>query len=439
MMVLISPLLALVALVSVPLSVLVTRMIAKRSQPLFVQQWGQTGRLNAHIEETYTGHALVKVFGHQHEAEEVFAERNEALYRASYGAQFLSGIIMPAIMFIGNLNYVFVAVIGGLRVASGSLSLGDVQAFIQYSRQFSQPLTQVASMANLLQSGVASAERVFELLDAPEQYAGPGEPAPLPADPRAGRVRARVVPLRARRPADRGPVAGRRAGPVGRDRRPDRRRQDHPGQPGHAVLRARRRPDHPRRRRHRERAPRRPARPDRHGAAGRVAVQRHHPRQHRVRPARRDRGGDPGGRAGHVRRPVRALAAGRLRHGDRRRGQQHQRGRAPAGHDRAGVPGRAVAADPRRGDQLGGHPDRGAGPEGDGRAALGPHQLHHRPPALDDPRRRPDPGHGARRASSSRARTPSCWRPAAPTRGCTRRSSPAPSTPSRSTPPRLVG
>jgi ATP-binding cassette, subfamily B, multidrug efflux pump len=194
MMLLISPLLSVVALISVPLSVVVTRMIAKRSQPMFVQQWGQTGRLNAHIEETYTGHSLVKVFGHQHEAEEVFAERNEALFRASYMAQFLSGIIMPAIMFIGNLNYVFVAVIGGLRVASGSLSLGDVQAFIQYSRQFAQPLTQVASMANLLQSGVASAERVFDLLDAPEQDPDPAEPALLPAT--RGRVEFEHVSFR---------------------------------------------------------------------------------------------------------------------------------------------------------------------------------------------------------------------------------------------------
>jgi ATP-binding cassette, subfamily B, multidrug efflux pump len=180
MMLIISPLLALVALVSVPLSMVVTRLIAKRSQPLFVQQWGHTGRLNAHIEETYTGHALVRVFGHQAEAEEEFRNRNEELYKASYGAQFLSGIILPAIMFIGNLNYVFVAVIGGLRVASGSMSLGDVQAFIQYSRQFSQPLTQVASMSNLLQSGVASAERVFELLDADEQV--PEDAAPTMLD-----------------------------------------------------------------------------------------------------------------------------------------------------------------------------------------------------------------------------------------------------------------
>jgi ATP-binding cassette subfamily B protein len=185
-MVLISPLLALVALISIPLSVLVTRAIAKRSQPMFITQWAQTGQLNGHIEETYTGHALVKVFGHQHEAEEAFEERNEALFKASQGAQFLSGIIMPAVMFIGNLNYVIIAVVGGLRVASGSLTLGEVQAFIQYSRQFSQPLTQVASMSNLLQSGVASAERVFELLDAPEQIPDPAEPATV--DEPNGRV-----------------------------------------------------------------------------------------------------------------------------------------------------------------------------------------------------------------------------------------------------------
>ncbi len=186
MMVWISWLLALVALVSVPLSILVTRLIAKRSQPLFVQQWNHTGRLNAHIEESFTGHTLVKVFGQQRASQREFDERNEELFKASFGAQFLSGIIMPTIMFIGNLNYVFVAVIGGLRVATGNLSLGDVQAFIQYSRQFSQPLTQVASMANLLQSGVASAERVFDLLDADEQDPDPARPTRIDA-PR-GRV-----------------------------------------------------------------------------------------------------------------------------------------------------------------------------------------------------------------------------------------------------------
>jgi ATP-binding cassette, subfamily B, multidrug efflux pump len=155
---------------------LLTGQIMKRSQGLFINQWRRTGTLNAHIEETYTGHALVKVFGRQQEVEEEFARENEELFKASFGAQFVSGLIMPVMMFVGNLNYVVIAVLGGIRVAGGSMTLGDVQAFIQYSRQFTQPLTQLASMVNLLQSGVASAERVFELLDAEEEPVERAEP-----------------------------------------------------------------------------------------------------------------------------------------------------------------------------------------------------------------------------------------------------------------------
>ncbi|MET7999946.1 ABC transporter ATP-binding protein [Nonomuraea glycinis] len=187
MMFWISPLLALIALITVPLSVYVTAIIGKRSQPQFIEQWSSTGKLNGHIEEMYGGHTLVKVFGRQEEAAVTFAEHNEALFASSFRAQFISGLIQPAMMFIGNLNYVLVAVVGGFKVASGSISLGDVQAFIQYSRQFSQPLTQVAGMANLVQSGVASAERVFELLEAPEQSGEPAEPA------RPAQVRGRVA------------------------------------------------------------------------------------------------------------------------------------------------------------------------------------------------------------------------------------------------------
>jgi len=196
MMVSISPLLAGIALVAVPLSVVVTQQIAKRSQKQFVAQWTHTGSLNAQIEEAFTGHELVKVFGRHREVEAAFAAKNEELFKASFGAQFVSGIIMPSMMFIGNLSYVAIAVVGGLRVASGSMSLGDVQAFIQYSRQFTQPLTQVASMANLLQSGVASAERVFDLIDAEEQTPEPAEPARV-ADPR-GRVEFEHVSFRYR-------------------------------------------------------------------------------------------------------------------------------------------------------------------------------------------------------------------------------------------------
>ncbi|MER6266200.1 ABC transporter ATP-binding protein [Streptomyces sp. 900105755] len=190
----VSWILALVALVTVPLSFLVATRIGKRSQPHFVQQWRSTGKLNAHVEEMYTGHTLVKVFGRQEESAQQFAEQNEALYEAGFKAQFNSGIMQPLMMFVSNLNYVLVAVVGGLRVASGALSIGDVQAFIQYSRQFSMPLTQVASMANLVQSGVASAERIFELLDAEEQEADP-VPGERPAELR-GRVALEHVSFR---------------------------------------------------------------------------------------------------------------------------------------------------------------------------------------------------------------------------------------------------
>src|SRR6202035_1751871 len=151
--------------------------IGKRAQPQFIKQWSTTGKLNGHVEEMYTGHSLVSVFGQRDEAMRVFTEQNESLYQASYRAQFISGTIQPVMMFVGNLNYVLVAVVGALRVATGALSLGGVQAFTQSPGQFSQPLTQVASMANLLQSGVASAERVFALLDADEQEPDPAQPA----------------------------------------------------------------------------------------------------------------------------------------------------------------------------------------------------------------------------------------------------------------------
>ena len=177
LMIIISPLLSLIAVVMVPLSLYIIKSIARRAQPKFVAQWRHTGTLNAQVEETFTGHSLVKAFGRQREVEARFAETNEELYDASFGAQFASGIIQPAMMFIGNLNFVLIAVVGGLRVSAGAMTIGDIQAFIQYSRLFTQPLTQVASMANLLQSGVASAERVFDLLDAPEQSPDPLRPA----------------------------------------------------------------------------------------------------------------------------------------------------------------------------------------------------------------------------------------------------------------------
>ncbi|MEU9998381.1 ABC transporter ATP-binding protein [Streptomyces sp. NPDC050848] len=196
MMCWISPLLALVALATVPVSLLVAARIGKRAQPQFVKQWAVTGRLNSHVEEMITGHAEVVVFGRRDAAVARFDELGEELYGASFRAQFISGFIQPALTFVGNLNYVLIAVVGGLRVASGTLSVGDVQAFIQYSYEFNGPINQIAAMANLLQSGVASAERVFDLLDAEEE---PPAPAAAPGSRReqaVGRVSFEKVSFR---------------------------------------------------------------------------------------------------------------------------------------------------------------------------------------------------------------------------------------------------
>jgi ATP-binding cassette subfamily B multidrug efflux pump len=186
MMFTISPLLACVALITIPVSIFIMRQITKRSKVRFVAQWKHTGSLNAQVEEAFTGHSLVKVYGRQHDVEQWFNNKNEELYEASRGAQFISGTIQPAMMFLGNLNYVVIALVGGLQVSSGAMTIGGIQAFIQYSRQFTQPLTQLASMINVMQSGIASAERVFELLDAPEESDDDAEPLE-DLDPR-GRV-----------------------------------------------------------------------------------------------------------------------------------------------------------------------------------------------------------------------------------------------------------
>lgn len=190
MMVWISPLLALVTVLTVPLSLLATRAITRRSKQLFVAHWTSTGRLNAHIEETYSGFTVVKTFGHQAAARAQFRQLNDDVYRASFGAQFFSGLVAPATGFIGNLGYVAVAVVGGLKIAAGQITLGNIQAFIQYVRQFNTPVGQVAGMYNTLQSGVASAERVFDLLDEPEEPPD-REPAGVPPGP--GRVEFRGV------------------------------------------------------------------------------------------------------------------------------------------------------------------------------------------------------------------------------------------------------
>lgn len=182
MMLTISPLLTLISIIVIPLSGILMMMVVKRSQKYFIGQQKKLGELNGHIEEMYTGHNVVKAFGHEKKAIDEFDEVNEGLYSVGWRAQFLSGLVMPIINFIGNLGYVLVAVVGGVLVTKGRITVGDIQAFIQYNRQFTQPIAQVAQISNIIQSTVASAERVFELLDEEEVIPEPVNPVKAKAD-----------------------------------------------------------------------------------------------------------------------------------------------------------------------------------------------------------------------------------------------------------------
>ena len=193
MMFWISPLLAAVSVITIPLALVVTILIARHSQVQFADQWDRTGTLNGLVEAPHTGHALVQVFGRRGPTIDEFGRQNQQLYRAGFRAQFLSGVIQPSMQFLANLNYVVIAVLGGYWVASGRISLGDITAFIQYSRQFTMPITQIASQMNMLQSGLASAERVFEFLDAPEEAPERAPAADGPSAARPSQVAGRVT------------------------------------------------------------------------------------------------------------------------------------------------------------------------------------------------------------------------------------------------------
>ncbi len=202
-----SPLLALIALASVPVSTLITVLVARKSQAHFTEQWSSTGELHTHLEEFFTGHEVVKAFGRQEAAAATFRESNDRLFRAASGAQYLSGVVQPLMIFVSNLNYIAVAVIGALQVAAGSMTIGGVQAFIQFSRLFSQPMGQIGGMLTLMQSCVASAERVFALLDAPEIPADTPDRPAAAAAPAAGAARAAAArsPTGRPRPRDGSP------------------------------------------------------------------------------------------------------------------------------------------------------------------------------------------------------------------------------------------
>ncbi len=406
MMLTISPLLTLLTVVTVPLSLWVTRAIARRSQRLFVAQWANTGRLNAHIEETYSGFTVVKTFGHRARAMEQFREFNDDVYHSSFGAQFFSGLVGPATTFVGNLSYVAVAVVGGIQVATGQITLGSIQAFIQYVRQFNQPLTQVAGMYNTLQSGVASAERVFELLDAEEESPEPDVALPsLDGGPR-GRVEFQHVNFsyRAGTPviedlslvAEPGSTVAI-VGPTGAGKTTlvnllmrfyevDSGRILVDGVDISSV--------------------------SRQSLRSRIGMVLQdtwllggtiYDNIAYGRPGRQRGRGDRG-RQGRLCRPLRSHAARRLPDGGQRRRRQHQRRRKAADHHRPRVPGPSAAARPRRGHQLGGHPYRAVDSARHGRAAPRPNEFHHRAPAFDDPRCGRHPGDGG--GQDRRARQP---------------------------------
>ncbi len=406
MMLTISPLLAIISILVVPAAIVITFLIARRSQVQFAAQWDRTGTLNGFVEEMHTGHGLVKVFGHQAESIAVFDAENEALYQASYRAQFISGIIQPVMNFVSNLNYVAIAVIGGIQVANGTMTLGDVQAFIQYSRQFTMPITQVASIMNVMQSAAASAERVFELLDEQEEI--PDPVAPVHPARVEGRIELADVSFRyePEKPLIEAltelVLPGETLAIVG----PTGSRQDDAGQPPHALLRDRRRVDHARRDRHAGDGPRRPPADLRDGPPGHVAVRRDDPREHRVRARGRDRGGGRAAAiAAHVDHFVRTLPHGydtvidddasNLSQGEK---QLLTIARAFLADPEVLILDEATSSVDTRTEIL---VQKAMKPPHEG-----PDQLRHRAPALHDPRRGHDPRHGPRpdrRAGEPRA------------------------------------
>nr|WP_273399668.1 ABC transporter ATP-binding protein [Bifidobacterium indicum] len=182
MMLTISPLLTLIAFVIIPVMALCAGIILKKTQPQFTRQWIQTGQVNSHVEEMFSGHMVVRAFGHQEAAEAEFEEKNRELYQASFKASFFSALVTPMSTFFGNLSFVVVVIVGGVHVLSGTMTLGGLQAFTQYTRQASQPIGQLASMGTMLQSALASCKRVFEFLDEPEERPDPDHPDHLGKD-----------------------------------------------------------------------------------------------------------------------------------------------------------------------------------------------------------------------------------------------------------------
>ena len=396
MMFTISPLLALIALTTVPVSVFGMRQIAKRARPRFMSQWRTTGILNAQIEETFTGHAVVKSFGRQRQVEERFRTTNDELFTSSFGAQFMSSLMQPFTMFLGNLQYAIVAVVGGIQVSNGAISIGEVQAFIQYTRNFSMPLTQLAATMNIFQSGIASFERVIEFLDAEQQSPEPIDSPELP--PVRGRVEFHDVTFSydPDRPlieslsllAEPGQTIAI-VGPTGAGKTTlvNLIMRFYELQGGAITLDGRDISTIPR---HELRSKLGMVLQDTWLFGGTIRENIAYGNPDATEAQILDSG------ACDVRRPVRALAARRLRHPHQRRGRQHQRRAEAVAHDRSCVPRGPRDPHPRRSHELGRHSDRSAHPGSDERVAQGTHELCDCAPPFDDSRCGSDSGHGRR-------------------------------------------
>ena len=418
MMLSISWLMTLVAMIVIPLSLGVVAVIVKRSQVYFKEQQDFLGHVNGHVEEMFGGHRVMKAFNGEARSIEQFEVYNNTLYGVAWKSQFLSGLMMPIMTFIGNLGYVGVVVMGGYLAIRNVITVGDIQAFIQYVRNFNMPLMQLANISNVLQQTAAAAERVFEFVGEAEEVVETAEPVEVTA--MEGHVTFRNVrfsyepdkPVIKNLSAEVQP--GQKVaivGPTGAGKTTIVKllMRFYDVSDGAILV-----DDHDIRDFRRAG----PAPLVRHGPAGHLALQRHDHGKHPLRTSRGHRRGSHRRRRGGPRRPLRQHPARRLQDGDQRGDDQHLPGTDAAADHCPGGAGRSAHPDPRRGHQLGGHAHRGADPAGNGPPDGRAHELHHRPPPLDHSQRRPDPGHARRRyrraghprgaAGARTASTPSC-------------------------------
>ena len=399
MMLSISPVMTLIALLILPVSVLLVSLVVKFSQKYFRAQQKYLGDVNGQVEEVYSGHNVIQAFNREDAVLAEFGKANDKLYESAWKSQFLSGLMMPVMNFVGNLGYVAVAVAGSIFAVRGVITIGEIQAFIQYVRNFTQPIQQLAQVSNMLQSMAAAAERVFEFLAGPEedQKADPARRADsslIDGHVDFDHVRFGYTPEKTVihdfschvEPGQKVAIVGPTG--AGKTTMVNLLMRFYDVDSGSITLSGRNVRDFDR--------------SDLREGFGMVLqdtwlFQGHHHGEHPLRPPGRHRRGGHRRGQGRQRGPLHPHAARRLPDGTERGRLQRQPGPEAAADHRPGHPGGQQDPDPGRGHQFGGHPHRAAHPDRHGQPDARPHQLCHRPPALDDPGRRPDPGHARRR------------------------------------------